>query len=215
MCFVFNLKKKINAHTKKRIINKYSENEEFLYEIMLNHGASLNDSIRKDERISPLGFAFSKGGDSALIKDLIKRGCKLNTSEVAQLAHYYVEYAMLDSKKKLNEKSYYKSRHENREVLREANNQGLQQLNLFSIASVPSLALGGRFGSNDRADTPSHQRDSEGSENSGHDSSTDNEQHFFGHNMDERNEYEDQTTHLETLYHVTLSCGLHLSWYVF
>ena len=112
-----------------------------MYEVLLNNGAWKNASLRKEVHLSPLMFSFQIG-DISLTRDLIKRGCKINTGEISLLGDLYVDYAISDSKwlysmnnnnkfnsiKSMNDtlSDYYQIRMHNKEILMDFVHKGLE-----------------------------------------------------------------------------------------
>ena len=80
---------------------------EYMYEILLNNGCLLNASIKEDENLSCLWYSFAVIKDFELTKDLMSRGCKINTEEVSKLSQLYVNFAIQDSIY-INDKNYKK-----------------------------------------------------------------------------------------------------------
>ena len=135
-----------------------------------------------------------------MIKDLIRRGCKINTSEIAFLAGLYVDSAIEDSKHIHDQSDYFELRKINREVLLDIHIQtGVGGANLFDLKSAAETAL--------RPSTPSqstqtdHSNESEETKNSDTNTAT--------NTMDFDTEFDETSTKLELLYNVIISCDLH------
>ena len=96
-----------------------------MYQLLVQNGASLNDSIKEDARVSPLAYSFTEIGDLELTRDLIKRGCKLNTDEVSSLANLYVDFACIDATNMLYLHEYCDKRIKARRMVKDLNKRGL------------------------------------------------------------------------------------------
>ena len=112
----------------KRLFSRFDVNDHmFMYQYLLQYGANPNDSLKKGEYISCLGYAMKEIKDPnvcafwldfvfscfsckdsfrsccfcQLIQDLLDRGCVLNVRELRQLSLLYIENAMKDEKVQL------------------------------------------------------------------------------------------------------------------
>lgn len=175
-----------------------------MYQILLNNGASLNDSIKEDRLISPLGFSFSDEiGDIELRQDLIKRGCKLNTTEVASLTQLYVDFACYDANNMFDLTNYFENRMKARHMLKDLkHHQGLQlhTANIFNYRRIDAKS------NNNNTNSPK----SEAIEHtSGPSHATMTSSGSVTAAAKAALQDDDDASKLEMLYNVIQTCGLH------
>ena len=188
-----------------------------MYEVLLNNGAWKNASLRKEGHLSPLMFSFQIG-DISLTKDLIKRGCKINTGEISLLGDLYVDYAISDSKRlysmnnnnKFNSiesmndtlSDYYQIRMDSKEILIDFVHKGLENANVFDydigtgIDPMSPTSTASQITLFSSRGTMFADREESVSTESGGNHLEDEEMHNFH-------------TKLELLFHVIVSCDLH------